>query len=305
VNTLLLKYAVEVAKTGSITLAAQNLYMNQPNLSKAIKELEASIGINIFKRTPKGIIPTKQGEEFLSYAKNILIQIDEMESLYKTDQNNKITFSVSIPRASYITHAFTLFAGKLDDKEEMELNFKETNSMRTIRDVAEGECRLGIIRYQKDYEKYFLDFIKDKKLKHEDIWEFIYIALMSNKSPLAAKEKLVYSDLNPCIEIVHGDLSVPHLSSSEIKKEEKFKKRRIYIYERGSQMDLLNQIPDSFMWVSPLPKEMLNRYGLIQRRCYGADQVFKDVLIYSKDYRFSKFDEAFLNEVQMVKESML
>jgi DNA-binding transcriptional LysR family regulator len=82
-NLLHLKYAVEVERTRSITQAAANLYMGQPNLSRAIKDLEESIGITIFKRTSKGIVPTAEGEEFLAYARNILSQVDEIESIYK------------------------------------------------------------------------------------------------------------------------------------------------------------------------------------------------------------------------------
>ena len=77
-----IKYAVEVQKTGSITQAAENLYMGQPNLSKAIRELEKSLGIVIFKRTSKGVLPTAQGEEFLRYAKSILDQVQRIEDLY-------------------------------------------------------------------------------------------------------------------------------------------------------------------------------------------------------------------------------
>ena len=78
-----LKYAVEVEKMGSISRAAENLYMSQPHLSKAIKALEDSLDIALFNRTPAGMVPTKKGREFLIYAKSILAQVEEMESLYK------------------------------------------------------------------------------------------------------------------------------------------------------------------------------------------------------------------------------
>jgi len=303
-NTLHLKYIVEVAKTGSITLAAENLYMNQPNLSKAIKEFEASIGINIFKRTSKGFVPTKKGEEFLGYAKNILNQVEEMESLYKADIKNKILFRISVPRASYISHAFTQYIEQLDETKDWDMSFKETNSMQTIQDVVEGECHMGIIRYQKNYESYFLNFLKDKRLQYQDIWEYEYLALMSTNNPLASSDTISYKELNKCIEIVHGDIMVPHLSLVELKNNEKHKKRRVYVYERGSQFDLLCQIPTSYMWVSPLPQQLLNRYGLIQRNCTIADEIFKDILIYPKGYQLSKIDNAFIQEVNRVKNSI-
>jgi len=74
-NLMQLKYAVEVAQTHSISKAAENLYMNQPNLSRAIKELEESLGVVLFNRSPKGITLTREGEEFLVYAQRILIQM--------------------------------------------------------------------------------------------------------------------------------------------------------------------------------------------------------------------------------------
>ena len=77
-NILHLRYAIEVERTRSISKAAENLFMGQPNLSKAIRELEENLGVTIFKRTSKGIVPTQKGEEFLVYAKRILVQIDEL-----------------------------------------------------------------------------------------------------------------------------------------------------------------------------------------------------------------------------------
>lgn len=305
-NTQHLKYIVEVAKTGSITLAAEKLYMNQPNLSKAIKEFETTVGINIFKRTSKGIVPTKKGEEFLRYAKNILEQIEEMESLYKADNKNKISFSLSAPRASYISYAFTLFVNKIEETKELEINFKETNSMKTIKNVVEGECRLGIIRYHKDHESYFVNFLKEKGLQYEEVWEFECLALMSQNNPLALTNDISYKELNKYIEIVHGDITVPNLSPADIKKNEdkQQKKRRIYIYERGSQFDLLKYVTNSYMWVSPLPQQQLEDYGLVQKKCLVQNLIYKDVIIYQKGYKFLKMDNAFIEELNRVKASI-
>ena len=98
-NILHLKYAVEIEKTGSITKAAENLYMGQPNLSRAIRELEESLGITIFMRSSRGVVPTEQGREFLNYARNILAQVEEMENLYGKTGANRQRFAISVPRA--------------------------------------------------------------------------------------------------------------------------------------------------------------------------------------------------------------
>ncbi len=139
---------MEVEKTGSITQAAGNLYMDQPNLSKAIKTLEESLGAPIFRRTPKGVVPTARGRIFLEYARNVLAQLEEMEALYKPAKTGSVEFTLSMPRASYISSAFSRFVKRIDRKEGMNLWLRETNSADTLRDVERGEYQLGIIRYK-------------------------------------------------------------------------------------------------------------------------------------------------------------
>ena len=88
-NIYHLRYALEIEKTGSIKNAAENLFMAQPNLSRSIKELENSLGIVIFERTSKGVIPTADGEKFLIRARNILKQVDEVQDLFSKKKNPK------------------------------------------------------------------------------------------------------------------------------------------------------------------------------------------------------------------------
>ena len=108
-NLAHLKYAVEVANTGSINKAAENLFIGQPNLSRAIKELESSLNITIFTRSVKGMELTPEGEIFIKYAKSILKQVDDVESMFLGISQPKKTFSVSVPRASYIGMALPIF----------------------------------------------------------------------------------------------------------------------------------------------------------------------------------------------------
>ena len=136
-NTLHLKYAVEVERTGSITQAAENLYMGQPNLSKAIMELEETLGFQIFERTSKGVIPTGKGTRFLVYAKNVLSQIEKMEAL--SDENNTAqSLSIAISRSGYVAAAAARFAAGLDLSGRIRLNIRETNSVQVITSVAAG-----------------------------------------------------------------------------------------------------------------------------------------------------------------------
>lgn len=299
-----LKYVVEIAKIGSITQAAENLYMNQPNLSKAVKELEDDIGIVIFKRTSKGVALTKDGKEFLRHAKDVLLHFERIEALYKTNNCTQQHFDISVPRASYITHALTNFVNTLCDYPNFEINFQETNSIQTINNVLERKNNLGIIRFQTIYEKYFYKMLTEIDISSKLVLDFKYMVVMSRSNPLATKESLSLQDLSGMIEIVHGDLGIPSLSCGKIKindANESFSKR-IYVYERGSQFDLLTQVPLTYMWVSPIPDEILKRNGLVQRKCEGINKRYKDVLIYPKEYQFSKTDSAFLEKLYQVRD---
>lgn len=297
-----LKYAVEVAKTGSITGAAENLFMGQPNLSKAIRELEDSLGVTIFKRTSKGIVATQKGEEFLVYAKRILAQIDELETMYKSDTDTKQSLSISIPRGSYMAHGFTNLIKRLDNDKEMEIHYKETNSMEAISNILQSNFNLAIIRYRDVFEQYFAGLLKEKELKSELVWQFRYIAVMSKDNPLAKKPVLTCSDFSDSIEILHSDNAVPSLPTLEAKRMENIENsnKKVYVFERGSQFEILSNVPNSFMWVSPIPQKMLDRYGLIQRRVSDADYSYKDVLVYLRSYRLTELDRMYIEELKSV-----
>ena len=296
-NILHLKYAVEVERTRSITKAASNLYMGQPNLSRAIKELVQNIGITLFKRTANGIVPTAAGEDFLFQAKNVLKQIERLENQYKPANQNKIIFNISVPRSNYIAHAFSKFVSGLDTQKELEISYKETNSMRTINNLLQGNYNLGIIRYHNIYDSQFLNFFKEKNLKCEPIWQFKYKILISEKSKLASLEKLTVADLETGVEIAFGDPYVPSLTTSEVRRTEytSISKRRICIFERASQFDLLKEIPDSYIWVSSLPDELLKMHGLTLKSCIDNEpKQYKDVLVYRQNYSLTDIDKEFI-----------
>ena len=306
-NILHLKYAAEIAKTGSLNKAAENLYMGQPNLSRAIKELEASLGITIFERSAKGMIATPEGEEFLGYARKILSQIDEVEAIYKSGAAIKQRFSISVPRASYIATAFCRFSNNLPMDCQVEVFYKETNALRAIKNILTADFKLGIIRYADTYDKHFKNMLEEKGLAYEIITELQYVLAMSRKHPLAEKDDIRYTDLANYTEIAHADPFVPSLSFAAVRKEElpEMTARRIFVYERASQMELLSENKDTFMWVSPIPDTALERYGLVQKRCRDNNRLYKDVLIYRKDYQLTPLDKQFITELCQAKRQFI
>lgn len=305
-NLLHLKYAVEVAKTGSINKAAETLMTAQPNLSRAIKELEADLGITIFERTARGMILTPDGEEFMHYANGILNQIDAVERMYKSGAPTKRRFSVSVPRATYISEAFAKFSKTIPDKA-VEVFYKETNSSRTIKNIIYEDYKLGIVRYSENYDKYFKSMFAEKGLTSELVSEFHYVLLMNKDCPLNKLDDIHFDDLEKYIEIAHADPYVPTLSAAQVRKEELPDNinRRIFVFERASQFDLLAENNDIFMWVSPIPQPILDRYGLVQRECPDNKKIYKDVLVYKKEYTLSELDKNFITEVCIAKRKYL
>lgn len=301
-NLMHLKYAVEVASTHSISKAAENLYMNQPNLSRAIKELEESLGVQLFHRTSKGITLTREGEDFIVYARRILYQIDEVESLFREGKRAPGRFSVSVPRASYICEAFTQFASAIDRTRPVELFYKETNAVRAIRNLLDSDYHLGIIRYRSVYDQQFRTMLEEKGLESETIFTFRHVALMSRSDPLAQKQHLCYADLADYIEVAHADPYVPSMPMSDVQKGEYLDTidKRIFVFERASEFSVLRGVSRSFMWVSPVPQQMLERYDLVQRVCVDEERLYQDVLIYRKNYKFSALDEAFIRALHKV-----
>ena len=303
-NTQHLKYVVEVERTGSITQAADNLYMAQPNLSKAIKELEDTLGISIFRRTSKGVVPTEKGAEFLVYAKRILTQLEKVEALNLPRTEERQSFSVSVPRVSYIAKAVTRFVASLDPQKELDVNVRETGSQETIAQVAEGQFNLGVVRYRLLYENYFTRALAERELRSEPIWEADCYVTVSAKHPLAQKRAILPDDLSGCIELVNDDADVPYLPAHEQRRYQTGGTRllrQIYIYDRANQFELLERIPNAYMWATPIPKDMLLRYGLVQRESRSGEGRSKDVLIYPAGYAMSPLEQRFINELYVAR----
>lgn len=282
-----LKYVIEIDKCGSISLAAKNLYVAQSNLSRAVKELEQEFDIVIFKRTPKGVITTREGQRFLRHAKEIQYQVNNLTNAYSDFNDRGVALKISVPRASYISEVVTNFLMTLIDEENLRIHYCETNSSRTIQNVLDYHYDIGIIRYNVMHEGYYLSLFKLKDLAYRLILEFDYLLLTSKNSPIADKYIRSDSDLEGCIEVVHGDERLPtggYIDLTDNEREERYQKKVLYIYERGSQYEILSSVANTYMWVSPVPEEILEKYGLVQLRCGAYAKYMKDVMVFKENH---------------------
>lgn len=293
-NTLYLKYALEIERSGSISQAAQNLFMAQPNLSKAMKDLEGELGYSIFNRTTSGVTVTEKGAEFLYHARKMMEQLSEIEKLSKRMDVQSRQFKISIPRGSYIANGVTAFVADLQIGSGIDITINETNALQTISNVADKGYNMGIIRYQLSDEDAFKSRLKSNKLEQEILWEFEYVLVMSKEHPLASKEKICEEDLFDYMKITHGDIEIPHVQGEE---EPERPQKTVYVYERGSQFDLLANVPTTYMWVSPIPNSYLEKNGLVQRSCKAKNNRYKDVLIYRQDYKLGENDKLFQKKI--------
>lgn len=289
-------YAMEVEKTGSITQAADNLFMSQPTLSKAIKDLEETLGFPIFRRTSRGVVPTHKGGEFLLHARKIVTQIEKMELALQIGDASGQAFSIAIPRAGYIAEAVSEFISSLDLAGDREFDILETSSMRAIDAVASSHFVLGIIRLHVEDEEYFLKSLTEKCLQYELVWESGYVAVMGKDSPLAGRQHLSARDLRLCTEAVYGDDDVPYIRVSESEPSLSLSqdRKRVLVYSRATLEDLLRTNSMAYIRTSPLSREALERSGLVQCPCKDGGR-FKDLLISRSGYRFSSLDRAFLD----------
>lgn len=305
-NIQYLRYAVEVEKAGSISQAAENLFMGQPNLSKAIRELEEHVGASLFVRTRTGVAPTQSGEEFLFHAKNLLAQMDDFESRFERGKTGtKTALRVCAPRASYISYAFTDFINGIGEGAPYAFEYHETGTGNTVNHIQYGESNIGIIRFPAEYMDHFMRWLEEKGMVSEPVWMFESRVIFSKDNALAAMERVGREALRQCVELTHGDIAIPQLSLSQARrmKNEENAKRRVVIYERGSQFDLLRRVPNTYMWVSPMPRGILDQYGLEER---PADEppMWCDMLAYREGYRLKRLEREFMEHVKRVRDEL-
>lgn len=298
-NTLQLEYLLEVERTGSISQAAQNLYMNQPNLSKSIKELEESLGILIFHRTPQGVTVTKKGKEFLEQARFIVEQVDQLKEFCKDDTENAL--SVAVPQSSYISVAFYNAMTKLAAEiEDFSTDYRELPADEVIRVVEERENKLGIVRYSSVEEKKIQARLAKSFLKTQLVFEFQCKITVAENSPLAGKKKITSQELCGYTEIVSGENLV--LCGENCPGQKAV--NRLQIVDRSMQYMLLQNMPKAYICSSPIPREVQKQEKIVQIEFVGTNPPCRDLLIYNEDDQLTAADQMFLDEIQKIIDTL-
>lgn len=197
-----LKYLVTVAECKNITAAAEKLYISQPSLSAAIHSLEKEMNVTAFVRSNKGMTVTKEGEELLSFARNLLEQADIMKERFCTDSNRKPKFCVSCQHYSFAVNAFVDVVNEYD-AAEYNFTLRETQTGEIIDDVANGNSELGILYLSESNEDVLHKLFKKNDLVFEEIFEASPHIFISKNHPLADKDNINLEELKPYPYLVY------------------------------------------------------------------------------------------------------
>lgn len=191
-----LKYVVAIAASGTISEAARELYLTQPSLTAAVKELEAELGITIFTRTNKGVILSAEGEEFLGYARQVIEQTDLIEEKYSGKTPGKHQFCVSTQHYSFAVEAFVDLLRQYGG-DEYDFRIRETQTYEIIEDVARLRSEVGILYLNPFNETILRKTIRENDLRFQTLFVARPHVFVSSASPLAKKEVIFLDDLKP------------------------------------------------------------------------------------------------------------
>lgn len=286
-NVKHLQYMIEIERVGSISQAAKNLYVGQPNLSRILREVEESVGFTIFDRTHQGIRPTERGMAFLQHAHNILREMDAIETMGSgITEGNRLR--VCIPHSTAAFHMICKYLIPLIESKRINAVIREAHPKKTLELIAGGQAELGVIRFREEYRQYFSEIAANANLKFQLLKNYEDVVLLSKDHPLADRSVLNLSDLLNYPQITHSDRYF--LPNQKLGQE----RSRIYTVDRQGQLTLLRNLPGSYMWSAPVPKEQLEAWGVVQRSCDRNTNRYSEALIYNPSYIMSETEKNLL-----------
>lgn len=233
-----LRYVIKIVECGSITDAARQLYISQPTLSTAVKELETELGIEIFYRNPKGISLSADGTEFLSYARQIIEQTQLLESRYTDKKPSRQICSVSTQHYAFAVNAFVNLIASLKT-EEYEFTLRETRTYEIIEDVANMRSEIGILYLSSFNEKVLKKLLKENRLCFTPLFDACPHVFIHSGHPLADRKLVTLQDLDdyPFLAFEQGTNNSFYFSEEILSTEPH--KKTIHVSDRATLFNLL------------------------------------------------------------------
>ena len=297
-----LRYIIAIVDTGSMNEAAKSLFISQPSLSLAVKELEKEIGTRLFKRSNRGVSVTQEGMEFLSYARQVVEQYQLMESRYIEKKNIKKKFGVSMQHYTFAVNAFVELV-KQFGMDEYEFAVHETKTYQVIEDVRDFKSEIGIL-YVNDFNRKVLT-----KMFHEYGLEFhellncsIYVYMWKGH-PLAKREMITLEELKeyPCLSFEQGGNNSFYFAEEVLSTYEY--KRLIKADDRATMLNLMVGL-NGYTLCSGIICEDLNGSDYCAVKL-DSDEIMTIGYIARKGVNISALGKKYLEEISKYKDKAL
>ena len=201
-----LKYAVTVSECGTISAAAEKLFISQPSLTTAIRELEAEMGVTIFSRTNRGVIVSREGEEFLGYARQILSQAQLLQERFSGRAQGEKRFAVSSQHFNFTVLAFSRLVQNFRGPR-YSFHFRETTTYEVLEDVSQLRSEVGILALNEDNERFLRRMFGKLGLEFTELKRVQAELFVSAEHPLAGRRFVTVEDVSPypCITFEQGE----------------------------------------------------------------------------------------------------
>lgn len=266
-----LEYLIKIAEAGSITQAAKELYISQPSLSNAMKELEKEMNISLFQRSSKGVVLTSEGEEFLSYARLINEQIELMEQRYIHKERPKRIFSIASQHYAFVVDAFVRLLKKLD-QSDYQATLKELRTYEVIEDISTLKSELGVI-YLSNYNR---EVIKGVLKEHNLSFTSLHMAephiFIHKEHPLAFQEEVHLNQLEPYPKLSYEQGQYNSFYYWEEVLADRLSSKSIIVSDRATLFNLVIGL-NGYTISSGIINSDLNQEEIIARKLHSTEQI--------------------------------
>ncbi|MEG6522971.1 LysR family transcriptional regulator [Desulfotomaculum sp. 1211_IL3151] len=292
-----LKYIIEITNCGSINEAAKRLYVTQPTLSNAVKELETEIGIELFIRTPKGITLSRDGAEFLGYARQVVEQVGLLEQRYLNKKPSRQLCSISTQHYAFAVNAFVNLI-KQSGADEYEFTLRETRTYEIIEDVKNLRSEIGIMYINPFNQRVIEKLLRENRLDFHPLFTAKPHIFISTQNPLAGREFVTLEDLEeyPYLSFEQGEFNSFYFSEEILSTV--FHKKNIYVSDRATLFNLLIGL-NGYTISTGIVSADLNGDHIISVPLKVDDRI-QVGWISNHQIQLSKLANAYLNELKAV-----
>jgi DNA-binding transcriptional LysR family regulator len=286
-----LKYVVTVADKGTISDAAKELFISQPTITNAIKDLEKEMHITIFNRTNKGIVVSNIGNEFLAYARQVLEQANLLEEKFLNAKEQSPRFSVSTQHYSFAVNAFVDVIREFGGNQ-YDFTLRETQTYEIIEDVSRMKSEIGILYTSSKNEEVIMKFIKQNDLEFEELFRAKPHAFISSKHPLAERREITLEELEdyPYLSFEQGDYNSFYFSEEILSTLDRNK--NIKVRDRATLFNLAVGLNGYTVSTGVISKE-LNGENIIARPLM-VEEYMRIGVISQRKMPLSRYGEAYM-----------